>query len=57
MVSLWCPFLSRLQTELDKKSRESVKGEETFRNDLSTHPATGEGIRRILASSKIQQQR
>jgi Zn-dependent protease with chaperone function len=42
-------ILSRLQTELDKKTKESVKGEETFRNYLSTHPATDERIRRILA--------
>jgi predicted Zn-dependent protease len=47
--SSYVAILSRLQGELDKKSRESVKGEETFRNYLSTHPATGERIRRILA--------
>jgi predicted Zn-dependent protease len=41
--------LSRLQTELEKKTRESVKGDDTFRNYLSTHPATEERIRRILA--------
>jgi predicted Zn-dependent protease len=56
-VSHYVAILSRLQTELEKKSSATVKGEDPFRNYLSSHPATEERIRRILASSKIQQQR
>jgi len=42
-------ILVRLQVQLDAKKKDSVKGEETFRNYLSTHPATSERIRKILA--------
>jgi Zn-dependent protease with chaperone function len=42
-------ILERLQAQLDAKSKGAVKGEEEFRNYLSTHPATGERIGRILA--------
>lgn len=42
-------ILERLQAQLDAKTKGAVKGEETFRNYLSTHPATSERIRRILA--------
>jgi len=49
-VSHYIDILSRLQTQLDKKSKETVKGEETVKNYLSTHPATEERIRRILSA-------
>jgi Zn-dependent protease with chaperone function len=42
-------ILERLQAQLDAKTKGTVKGEEEFKNYLSTHPATGERIRRILA--------
>jgi Zn-dependent protease with chaperone function len=42
-------ILVRLQAQLDAKKKGGVEGEETFKNYLSTHPATGERIRRILA--------
>jgi Zn-dependent protease with chaperone function len=48
-ASHYVAILSRLQGELDKKTKGSVKGEEPFRNYLSSHPATDERIRRILA--------
>jgi hypothetical protein len=48
-VSHYVAILSRLQTELEKKTKESGKGDDTFRNYLSSHPATEERIRRILA--------
>jgi predicted Zn-dependent protease len=56
-VSHYVAILSRLQRELEKKSSATAKGEDPFRNYLSTHPATGERIMRILASSKIQRER
>jgi predicted Zn-dependent protease len=42
-------ILGRLQAQLDAKTKGVVKGEGEFRNYLSTHPATSERIRRILA--------
>ncbi len=42
-------ILSRLQAQLDKKKTGAVAGEGVVRNYLSTHPATDERIRRILA--------
>jgi Zn-dependent protease with chaperone function len=42
-------ILVRLQAQLNAKNRGAVEGEETFKNYLSTHPGTGERIRRILA--------
>jgi predicted Zn-dependent protease len=47
-VRHYVDILSRLQEELDKKTKESVEGGGTVRNYLSTHPATEERIRRIL---------
>jgi len=42
-------ILERLQAQLDAKTKDTAKGEEPFRNYLSTHPATRERISRILA--------
>jgi hypothetical protein len=51
-VSHYVAILSRLQTELEKKSGATAKGEDPFRNYLSTHPATAERIRRILTAKQ-----
>jgi Zn-dependent protease with chaperone function len=48
-VSHYVAILSRLQGELEKKSGATAKGEDPFRNYLSTHPATAERVKRILA--------
>jgi predicted Zn-dependent protease len=48
-LSRYIDILVRLQAQLDKKKTGDVAGEGAVRNYLSTHPATNERIRRILA--------
>ncbi len=48
-ASCYVAILQRLQAQLDAKTKETAKGEEPYRNYLSSHPATRERINRILA--------
>ncbi len=48
-ASRYVAILQRLQAQLDAKTKGAAKGEEPYRNYLSTHPATRERIRRITA--------
>lgn len=48
----YAEFLARLQVEHNAKSKGAAPGEIGFRDYLSTHPDTGERIRRVLAAEE-----
>jgi predicted Zn-dependent protease len=48
-LKCYADILSRLQAQLDVRHGKSSAGSSKMRNYLSTHPETGERIRRIMA--------
>jgi Zn-dependent protease with chaperone function len=48
----YAEILARLQVEHNAKSKGAAPGETGFRDYLSTHPDTGERIRRIMAAEE-----
>jgi Zn-dependent protease with chaperone function len=46
----YAEILARLQVEHNAKSKEAAPGETGIRDYLSTHPDTGERIRRVMAA-------
>lgn len=48
-LSSYAEMLSRLQAQLDTKTKGEAKSGGVARNYLSTHPDTGERVRRIMA--------
>jgi predicted Zn-dependent protease len=51
-VRCYAEFLARLQVEHNAKSKGAATGETGFSDYLSTHPDTGERIRRVLAAEE-----
>jgi Zn-dependent protease with chaperone function len=49
----YAEILGRLQAQLDARTGEAFDKQNPVRNYLSTHPDTGERIRRIMGESKV----